>query len=308
MSNALKRIKREGDVRVRTITTEEKIARLKDPVAQRLFETMPDKIVAAVERAFLADEVDGKDAKKVWEYLTYESFIARAIDQRPGSGLAYYYLYNKFAPSAVDQYFCDCPAGDLTYNRLKAIQREIPDVLREKFVNQDKIVVYNVGSAQGYDMIEVLHRHSDLAEKCYVYNIDPDEVSLAQGWERIVQYGLEDCFELVPHPLQEMPRRDVDFIVASGIFCPKSMRESNIVMKRVMMSHLREGGIIMYNATVGNMIIGDPLCDFIMRIGGWSMHYKTIQQTMAIAIDAGLEYISHFCDDGGYNCCVFAQK
>ena len=290
------------------VTAEMKLERLQDSVAQKLFATMPDKIVAAVERAFIADDTDGEDAKKIWKYLTYESFVARAIDQRPGSGLAYYYLYNKFMPSAVDKYFCDCPAGNFTHNRLEAIKREMPGVLRDKFADQEKIIAYNVGSAQGYDMIEVLHQHPDLAEKCYVYNIDPDEVALAQGWERIVQYSLEDCFELVPQPLQEVPRRNVDFIVASGIFCPKTMRESDIVMKRMMMPHLRKGGVIMYNATVTDMIVGDPLCDFFMRIGGWPMHYKSIDDTMHIADKAKLKYLSHFCDEGDYNCCVFAQK
>lgn len=290
------------------LTAEMRHEKLNEPVVQKLFATMPDKIVAAFERAYFANEIKGEDAERVWEYLKYESFISRAIHRQAGSGQAYYYIYNKYVFGPTDEYFCECAAGAMTKGRLIVIQSKIPEVLYEKFADQDKIIVYNVGSAQGYDMIEVLHQHPDLAEKCYVYNIDPDEVSLAQGWERIVSYGLEKCFELIPQPLQEVPRRDVDFIVASGIFCPKPMRESFIVMKRVFMPHLRKGGVIMYNATTTHMYVGDPVCDFIMRLAGWPMDYKSIEETISIGTESGMKYLSHFCDDLDYNCCVFSEK
>ena len=292
------------------LSFEKRQEKINEPVVQELFATMPDKVVAAIERGFLSEEFDfdGDDAKIILNYLTYESFISRAINLQAGSGVAYYYIYNGYMFSPVDRYFCKCLAGAQTRKRLTEIQSNVAVFLRKHFGHQDSIVIYNVGSAQGYDLIKVLYDNPDLAEKCLVYNIDPDEVSLAQGWERIVSLGLEKCFVLVPHELKEVERKSVDFIVASGIFCPLSMRQSNIVMPRMLKPHLRDGGAIMYNATTQYMYEGDPVCDFLMRIGSWSMDYKSVEDILSIADNAKMEHLGHFSDDLNYNLCVFARK
>ncbi len=296
------------DQRSENITHEMRVNALVEPVAQKLFATMSDKVVTAIEEAFLGQEYEGENVEAIKSYFAFESFITRAVNRRAASGVAFQYLYNKYAFSAVDKYFCDCAAGHQIYRRLVSIQQNLPDIIRENFGDQDKIVIFNVGSAQGYDMIDVLHKNSDLAAKCHVINIDPDDVALAQGWDRIVQLGLQDNFEFFPHELKDAPREKADLIITSGIYCILNLRESRIAMKQMSRNYLRKDGLILYNSSTYTALTSDPLCDYLMKIHQWNMYYKTIEEIVKIGSEAKLTPVSNFADDKGFNVCAIARK
>ncbi len=67
------------------------------------------------------------------------------------------------------------------------------------------------------------------------------------------------------------------------------------MMKNHFAGYLRDGGVILYNATTMKMIEEDQFTDFTMRFMGWYIGFKTINDIRAIAIHSKkFEIISDF--------------
>ncbi len=290
---------------------------LQDRRVQTLFASLPENIAKKCERAFLANDHSGKDAQDVLKYFLQTSEITQAVVEDKGGADIFYYLYNKIANNLIDQYFLDCNAGHQIYRRLKTMENEIPDILRRLFPGDGPIIIDNIGSGQGYDMINVLAdpQNADLRERVHVRNIDPNEPALKVGWERVVEHGLESNFEICVDKIGSYEGRNADFLVASGIFCPLSVPFSIRMMRNHFAGYLRDGGFVLYNATTMKMIEGDPFTDFTMRFMGWYMGFKTVNDIKSIAVRSKrFRIISVFFDtddngkEVGYNQMVLAQK
>lgn len=301
----------------KVFTKEQREKALEDERVQALLASFPDDIADKCIRAFLNNDHSGQDAQDVLDYFLISSKITQAVVEDKGGADIFYYLYNKLADNPIDQYFLDCDAGHQIYRRLKTMEERIPDILRSLFPGEQKILIDNIGSGQGYDIINMLiePENADLRKRLHVRNIDPNEPALKVGWERIVEHGLEDNFEIVVDEIGKYEGRDADFLLASGIFCPLSVPFSIRMMRNHFAGYLKENGVVLYNATTMKMIEQDPFTDFTMRFMGWYMGFKTVGDIRSIAVRSKrFETLSEFFDtdneghEVGYNQMVLAQK
>jgi len=235
----------------KVFTLQQRVDALRDKRVQTLIDSLPEDIAGKIVRAFLANDHYGQDAQDVLEYFLISSKITQAVIEDKGGADIFYYLYNKIADNPIDQYFLDSDAGNQIYRRLKTMENRIPDILRSLFPGQEKILIDNIGSGQGYDLINMLinPQNADLRKRLHVRNIDPNEQALKAGWERIVEHGLENNFEICVDEIGKYEGRDVDFLLASGIFCPLSVQFCVRMTRNNFAGYLREGGIMLYNAT-----------------------------------------------------------
>jgi hypothetical protein len=295
------------------VTRQMREKRIAQEDVQRLLHALPSKMAKYVQQTFLEYQFDGPEMDKMKEFFPKNSIITADIMKNPGSPETFHYLYlsdedaNKALTEPIDKFFHDCLAGQGIRDRLHVMVTYIANTLREKFP-AGEILIDNLGSGQGYDLIGVMRQNPDLAARCHVRNIDIDQKALDRGWERIVQYGLQNTFDNVCADFMKVKKRNADFILLSGIFCPTPLPLSKKGMKKLFVTFLRKGGYVMYNATTLRMLEEDPMCDFLMYNGGWQMDYKPIDDILSIATYAKLKVLDAVLDKYEYNCVVFAQK
>lgn len=309
---------KSADVSYQNFSIAQKQVSLQDIRVQKLMRSLPKNIREKIIHAFLSNDHSGQDAQDVLAYFLTISKITQAVVEDKGGADIFYYLYNKVADNPIDQYFLESDAGHQIYRRLKTLEEKIPDILRNLFPGTQKILLDNIASGQGYDLINILAdaKNADLRKRVHVRNIDSNKSALLVGWDRIVEHGLERNFEIVVDKIGKYQGRNADFLLASGIFCPLSVRFSVRMMKNNFAGYLKDGGVILYNATTMKMIEGDPFTDFTMRFMGWFMGFKTVEEIRSIATQSKkFEIISDFfesSEDGkkevGYNAMVVARK
>jgi len=301
----------------KVFTLQQRSEALEDNRVQTLIKSLPKDVSEKIIRSFLANDHSGQDARDILEYFLTISKITQAVVEDKGGADIFEYLYNKVADNPIDQYFLDCDAGHQIYRRLKTMEERIPDILRTLFPKKKQIIIDNIGSGQGYDLINMLsnQKNADLRKRVHARNIDPNESALKVGWERIVEHGLEDNFEIIVDEIGKYKGRSADFLVASGIFCPLSVPFSIRMMRNHFAGYLNDDGIILYNATTMKMIEQDPFTDFTMRFMGWYMGFKTVGDIRSIATQSKkFEILSDFFDadesgnEIGYNHMVIAQR
>ena len=153
-----------------------RMSSLASPEAQALLGSFPTHIRELVVDRFLASP--SPIPQELFNYFTANSAIFRLNHQVPGSSLVFEYLYTREVSSSIDQYFIDCKAGFQIYQRLQSLEANLPYWLNCLLNNRDALLVDNVGSGTGRDMIGVLAKNPQLAKKVRVRHIDTDIESL----------------------------------------------------------------------------------------------------------------------------------
>ena len=97
---------------------------LKTKETQALFDVLPARIRDSLIHAYLNASWTGSD--EVVDYLTKHSVIFEINRHSPGSALAFEYLYTRQITTPIDQYFIDCKAGHQIYQRLLALEVNLP--------------------------------------------------------------------------------------------------------------------------------------------------------------------------------------
>ena len=305
---------RKKSITYADFTIEKRKRTLKDPRVVTFLKTLPRQERETMVSAFVAGSHD--NMQNIVEHLTKTSVIANAIVNEKGGADIFYFLYNKIAKGSLDEYYLVSDSGHQIYKRLEIMVERIPHILRRLFPGKEEILVDNIASGQGYDMINILAnpKNADLRNRIHVRNIDPNEPALKQGLKRIKENGLEDNFEIVVATIDEYEGREAHFCVESGIYCPLSTSYSIRLKRNKISKFLRRGGYSIHNATTYRMIETDLFTDFTMRMLGWKMGFKTQQEIKDIAIKAGFKVDSVFSDlfddgsEAGFNFMVVAQK
>jgi len=270
---------------------------LETPGVKRLLAQFPQDITKKLIICYLRDEIDTEEAKEVLNYLTDRSSITRIINNNPGSALAFEYLYRLKEPEdPIDNYFIDSLSGYHVYLRLKALERSLPCWIGKFIDNKETVLVDNIGSGTGHDMINVLNENHDLTEKVHVRNIDLDEKAIEIGIKKVRRFGLEDSFSFVCEKFQKVNPRKAHIVILVGILCTLPM-EICVKILKWSAHYLRPGGIIIYSTNQVIMPAWDPFTDFLMRLAGWHMDYKRDEESASLAERSGLRYVTQFFDD-----------
>ncbi len=188
------KVRERNGITYKDFPIEKRAAGLHDPRIQNLINVLPNEISQKMVTSYLKNNHTGQDAKEVLEYFLTISSITQAVVDDKGGANIFYYLYNKIADNPIDQYFLECNAGHQIYRRLKTLEKRIPDILRTLFPGRGLITIDNIGSGQGYDMINILANpnNKDLRNRVHVRNIDPNEVALQIGWGKLLDTALKE--------------------------------------------------------------------------------------------------------------------
>jgi hypothetical protein len=264
--------------------------------AKYLLSTFPEDI----RKMFIKNlfEPENPEIKKISEFLLKNSEMSRMIQRSPGSAEAFEYLYlvyNSKEILPIDRYYLISKAGHQIHERLVALKKNIPLWLN-KIYKGKKILIDNVGSGPGRDMIEVLKNYPEWKDKVHIRNIDPDPAAINIGKKLVKELNMDNSFLFICDKYSNVELVKADLIVLVGVLCPLPMDVSKRVMKSMrLFSH--PDGLIIFSTAQKELIYDDPLTDFLMKINGWHMSYKTNEDVLEIAKETGWDPVGEFYDE-----------
>ncbi|MFH1661710.1 MAG: methyltransferase domain-containing protein [Candidatus Falkowbacteria bacterium] len=198
----------------------------------------------------------------------------------------------------LDKYFLMSNAGKQMFSRLQIFTSRIPLIILSRF-GSEKILIDNVGSGAGHDMIEVLMENTNIKNRAHVRNIDIDAKMLKRGQKIVEELGIADCFSFFNLKVEEWkPKEKADLVLFMGMLCSKKFQESIRCLSFLKKRVCADNGFIVFSTTTEKMIQDDSLTDFIMReIGKWSLSPKTDLEVLEIARLAGFQVEGEFYEE-----------
>lgn len=268
---------------------------------------LPDDIRSKCTGCYLQGDIISEENRAFLDYLCTVSDITDIIRKTPSSAHAFEYLYQeKEAKTPIDRYYVDCLAGSHVNMRLAAFWENMPRwlyFLREKFPDAGEILIDNIGSGPGHEMIGVLKRNPEISSWIHVRNIDKDREILEIGQRKARSLGFEEAFEFAPKKAHEVEPRGAHAIILMGILCTTEPVGCIEVLSNIRFFG-RNGGLVAYSTNQESMVRADPFTDFVMRTAGWHMDYKTDIQSWDLARQAGLKPVHQFFEDGRHFQCM----
>lgn len=259
---------------------------------------------------YLAEDYSSLDAEEVRNFLRAGE-IPKIVERDSTSSITFQWLYRQDeGANPIDAYFPESEAGRQIYARLQAIKANYPMIIKAEIEKKGKgkrVLIDEVGSGPNHAMIEMLAENPDLVSRVHIRNIDPDNEALEIGRRRAEELGLLESFEYVQAKMNEVALREADMISMIGILCPMHIRICRKILKSLKPC-LRENGIIVYS-TAQERMKRDPMCDYIMRLFGWRMDYKTDEQVWSLAEECGYKPTFQFFDQPyRHHCMTMAVK
>lgn len=274
--------------------------------AQALLDSLPFNIRELIVNHYLTSS--SSNLQELLDYFVKNSAIFKLIHQVPGSALGFEYLYTHGVSTPIDQYLVDCKAGSQIFQRLLSLEANLPSWLNRLLDSKHDILVDNIGCGTGRDMIGVLGKNPHLAKTVKVRHIDPDIESLAISEKLAQDSGVADSFSFHGSKLSHVPPAEADMALLVGILCSFPRRVSKTVLRSVIPYVRRGGGMVIYSSVLRKMVIEDLLTDFLMRLSGWHMSYKSEKESEDLAKSLGWRVIGKFFDEPlHYHCMVVAE-
>lgn len=275
------------------------------PEADALLASLPSKMRDGLINLYLNS--DTSNVQELLDYFINNSAIFNCIHRVPGSALGFEYLYTREVSTPIDQYFIDCKAGFQIYQRLLALEANLPSWLDRLLQQRQTVLVDNIGSGTGRDTIGVLGKNPRLAKRVKVRHIDPDQESIAISEHLAHDNGVADSFSFHASKFNEVPAANADMALLIGILCPLHRRVSKMVLRSTT-PYVRGGGTVIFSTALHRMVNEDPFTDFLMRFGGWHMNYKSEEESEHLATSLGWHVLGKFFDEPRhYHCMVVAE-
>jgi hypothetical protein len=220
--------------------------------------------------------------------------------------------------SKLDELFLGLDMCDSLRRRHVALSHAIlPDQINElREINKRPIIIKNLGSGVGLDMINAAKNTNGNIEKVLNYDITTKATNLG---ERITEY-CEKQKILNPGVTKYIPenltssKEEGDLIVLIGIICGLNDRYARILLSQAKRSLKNDGKLIVSSSNY-HMRDTDPLSNFmIQKIGsnsdvskGWSLNFRTRDQMEDLLKSAGFNEINIY-DDANYPCRRFIPE
>ncbi len=245
--------------------------------------------------------------EKAYNYFINHSVIITAMATSRGSSVITEFLYQGIpSPSPIDNYVLNCKTGKAVRSRLVAIEEEVPKIIEEyrnnnKNNNKKKILIGNLGSGPGRDVINVLvHYHDDSDIKAI--HIDKDEVALKRGIRIAKSKGVGHLIDFVQgNFLKYNPTEKFDIILLIGVLCPLDT-ETCIVILKTIKNLLKEDGLLIVSNASKKMQKEDPFACYIMEwTANWKLVFKNEEEMKQIFKKAGYAWKKRFRDASGFH-------
>ncbi len=232
----------------------------------------------------------------VYNYGITHSKIFAVTTSNPGTSLLTEFLYEGKPQSfPLDRYFLNCKGGKAIKSRLITIEKKLPFIIEEYLKKKKKIVIGNLGSGPGRDIIDVLAKYYRNTDKIKAINIDRDKTSLDRG-KRLAQIkGVAHLIEFVhANFLRYKPKEKFDIALLIGVLCPLNVPTCIKYLKRIK-KLLKRGGCVIVSNTTRRMLEEDPFTCFLMKWGAnWELVYKDEKDLKYIFEKAGYKWKEHF--------------
>ena len=273
--------------------------------AKEMLNSLPQNIKKSFIKHYL--NPNKQPSKKILNYFLINSKIAKIIKRYPGSAEAFEYLYReKKISSFIDKYFIKCKAGKQVYQRLVSLNKNLPKYIKKLYKGKT-VLIDNIGSGPGHDMIKVLLQNPNLINKVHIRNIDTDKSVLKIGEKIVEQNKLSSNFSFIDKPFHEVKSRKADLILLIGFLCPIKFETSKKILSKLI-CYSKSDGFIIFSTAQKKMEFDDPLIDYIMRFTGWNMSYKSDKEALDLARKSGWEPIEQFFDEPLHHHCMTVAK
>jgi hypothetical protein len=274
--------------------------------AQHLKNKLPIRIYEFLREYFVDD--NQANSKDLADYFIKHSCIFNIIKSTPGSSIGYDCLYTKNTKTELDNYFVQCISGHQIYERLKSLEQKLPRLIRSKLNEKQSLLVDNIGSGVGRDMINVVFQNPDIKNKLHVRQIDPDSEALNLSRKIAYELGVVESFSFHENSLSSIDSVNADVVLLIGMLCPLNLRHSSIVLRQVKRLCNSNNGLLIFSTATHNMVIDDPLTDSLMRLCGWNMSFKTESDSTKLAESLGLKIIEVFYEEPYHHHCMIVAQ
>jgi len=252
-------------------------------------------------KKFQGQPVSTKIEEKAFDYFISHSVIFAATVANRGSSVTTEFLYDGLqSPLPMDRYFLEAKAGRAAKDRLIVIEKKLPKII-EEYNNKGNVLIGNIGSGPGRDIIDVLSRYSGTSNIKAV-NIDKDGKALDRGRMMATKKGVDCLIEFVEGDfLRYKPTKKFDIILLVGILCPLEIKTCVTILKMAK-KLLKEGGCLIASNASKKMLKEDPFTCYVMEWGGnWKLVYKDVEEIKQIYKEAGYIWKGCFSDSYGFH-------
>ena len=237
-----------------------------------------------------------------YNYFISHSVITAATVANPGSSMTTEFLYEGLSsPSPIDNYFLQAKAGRAVKARLIAIEANLPKIIEEYRINQKSILIGNLGSGPGRDIINTLYYYKDTF-LIRAVNIDKDKKALERGERMAAGRDISQLVEFVQDDfLRYKSTEKFDIALLIGVLCPST---PNICVKylKIIKPLLKPNGCLIASNASKKMQAEDPFTCMIMEwTANWKLNFKDESDLRQIFKEAGYTWKGSFTDSCGFH-------
>jgi len=240
--------------------------------------------------------------EEVYNYFIAHSIFSAATIANPGTSVITEFLYDESSSLfPIDNYFLQSEAGKAVKARLIAIEKELPKII-EKYRSKGDVLIGNLGSGPGRDIINVLSTNYQNVSNVKAINVDKDTTALKRG-KRIAKIkGVDRFIEFVQgNFLKYKTAQKFDIVLLIGILCSLKTEDCINVLKVIKRLFKKDGCLIVSNVSK-KMLEEDPFTYFLMkRVGNWSLVFKDEEELKQIYEKAGYNWKEYFTDSYGFH-------
>jgi len=278
-----------------------------DKAATRLlsvFEKEHKKIKNFLINSYKGLPVSPEITEKFYNYFISHSVFSAATVANPSTSVITEFLYDGIEklnlPSPIDRYFLCSKARRSIKARLQAIEEELPKII-EEYCKKGKVLIGNLGSGPGRDVIDVFSAHYKNTLDVKAIHVDKDRLALERGKRMAKVKGVDHLIEFVEGSfLKYKPTKKFDITLLIGILCPLEFKVCIAILKKVKKS-LKKGGCLIAGNVSKKMLEEDPFTCHLMSLGNWKMVFKDENELKEIFKKAGYEWKRCFTDSYGFN-------
>lgn len=276
-----------------------------DEAAIQLFKTLEkenSQVKDCLIRSYKGLPVSLQTKEDSYNYFITHSLISLAIMANPGSSIITEILYDGLpSPSSLDNFILQSKSGKAIKSRLIVIERELPKII-ENYRNRGDVLIGNLGSGPGRDIINVLSTNYRNVSNVRAVNIDKDLVALRRGRRMATVKGVDHLINFVEgNFLKYKPNQKFDIVLLVGILCPLKI-EDCINLLKVTRKLLKKEGCLLASNVSKRMLEKDPFTYFLMsQVGNWKLVFKTEEELKQIYKKAGYNWKEYFTDPYGFH-------
>ena len=286
-------------------------------------EVIPPTIREYFQKAIMEVGLESVEALKWVEYVLANdeitgkpvSQIAQWVNANPFNPRAFKYIYQEEpALSEVDHGYVITSGAQGIYRRLQSLVNNLPAIIRNERLKlnlgqNEKYIIYNLGSAYSLDTIYAVYKNPDLKNLVRIVCVDPDGESLGYGQRLAEKLGIAECMEFIPKKMEEAGLEQAHMALFIGMFCVVPT-DNCVSTLQFVENYLKENGIIIFSTVQEKMLMDGPILDFIMWSYGWRMYFKADEEPGQIVQLAGYHHdkAMDWEDEFGYNRMTVARK